>query len=204
MRQQLGASPTRTLDGVTKTYIDTGLAECLQITNNLSDVNNAATSRTHLGLGTAAVMTGPSGAIVGISDAQTLTNKTIAYASNTITGLPYDLSMVVFGASTTRVAGSSGDNPMGIRLQRACTLTSITYRVNTQDSSGSSSFPTTGQLLRNGSVVSAATGTWQWNTAGTTVTFSQACSVGDIITINLNVIGTSPGTGLVVDVTGSF
>lgn len=37
----------------------------------------AATGRASLGLGTAAVMAGPSGAIVGTSDAQTLTNKTL-------------------------------------------------------------------------------------------------------------------------------
>ena len=45
--------------------------------NNLSDLNSASTARTNLGLGTAATMTGPSGTIVGTSDTQTLTNKTI-------------------------------------------------------------------------------------------------------------------------------
>jgi len=39
--------------------------------------SSASGARTNLGLGTAAVMAGPSGAIVGISDTQTLTNKTI-------------------------------------------------------------------------------------------------------------------------------
>ena len=37
----------------------------------------AATGRTSLGLGTAAVMTGPSGTIVGTTDTQTLSNKTL-------------------------------------------------------------------------------------------------------------------------------
>ena len=46
----------------------------------LLDDANAAAQRTTLGLGTAATMTGPSGTIVGTTDTQTLTNKTIGLA----------------------------------------------------------------------------------------------------------------------------
>ena len=45
--------------------------------NNLSDLQSVSTARTNLGLGTAATMTGPSGTIVGTTDTQTLTNKTL-------------------------------------------------------------------------------------------------------------------------------
>lgn len=44
----------------------------------LLDDNDAAAQRTTLGLGTAATMTGPSGTIVGTTDEQTLTSKTLS------------------------------------------------------------------------------------------------------------------------------
>lgn len=57
-----------------------GTAAIVSVTTagkNLLDDADAAAQRTTLGLGTAATMTGPSGTIVGTTDEQTLTNKTL-------------------------------------------------------------------------------------------------------------------------------
>ena len=80
-------------------------AGALMSTNNLNDVDNAGTARTNLGLAIGsdvqahntnlddfASKTAPTGTVVGTSDSQTLTNKTIDPASNTIDGDKLDIT----------------------------------------------------------------------------------------------------------------
>lgn len=92
----------------------TGTASTATVTaagKALLDDADAATQRTTLGLGTAATMTGPSGTLVGTTDTQTLTNKTLSGALEVVgASVPATLSAANGGIQkftlTTNWAGS--------------------------------------------------------------------------------------------------
>ncbi len=106
-------------DGSTWLNAYASLSGALLATNNLSDLNNTATARTNLGvaigtnvqawdadLDTWATKTAPSGTVVGTSDSQTLTNKTIALGSNTVSGTLAEFNTAVTDADLVSIAGS--------------------------------------------------------------------------------------------------
>lgn len=110
-----------------------------------------------------------------------------------------DLSIVVFGANTTRAVGT-GDFPFGVKLQRAVTFTSVTYRCATNDAGGNMIV----ELRKNGApIVSSSTPIQPAaQVSGATVTGSWAFAAGDIITINVSQVGSAPGNGLIADIAG--
>lgn len=118
----------------------------------------------------------------------------------TAAGQAYDWCEVVFGKSTTRAVGT-GDFPFGVKLQRPATFTSVTYRVATADASGNLVV----ELRKNGTTVSGSSATIAAasQVAGGTATGSWSFTTGDILTVYVTAVGTTPGLGLIADIKGT-
>lgn len=110
-----------------------------------------------------------------------------------------DVCLVAFGKDTARATGT-GDNPFGVKMQRAVTFSSVTYRAATADASGNLVV----ELRKNGVAVSgsAATIAAASQVAGGTATGTFAFAEGDILTVQVTGVGTTPGKGLVADIKG--
>ena len=83
------------------------------------DYADAATARTTLGLGTAATMTGPSGTIVGTTDTQSLSNKTLT--APTVTD--YSESVVTANTTTAYTISLTSGTVQNLTLTGNCTFT---------------------------------------------------------------------------------
>jgi hypothetical protein len=137
----------------------------------LLDDADAAAQRTTLGLGTIATLAAPSGTIVGTSDSQTLTNKSIDLGTNTLTGSVAEFNSALQSESFATLAGSEtltnksidlGTNTLtgsvaefNSALQSESFVTSSGSISSTFGSIdvGSSSITTTGTLSATGDVV---------------------------------------------------
>lgn len=110
-----------------------------------------------------------------------------------------DVSIVSFGASTARATGK-GDFPFGLKLQRAVTFSSVTFRVATADASGNLVV----ELQKNGSTVAGSSTTIAAasQVAGGTSTGTWSFAAGDVLGVAVTAVGTTPGKGLIADVKG--
>jgi hypothetical protein len=140
----------------------------------------------------------PTGAVNNIS-----TNGVTAFGVPVVTsggaGQVADVSVVGFGASTARAVGT-GDFPFGVKLQRAITFTSVTFRAATADASGNLVV----ELRKNGTQVAGTPTTIAAasQVAGGTSTGTWAFAAGDILTVQVTAVGTTPGKGLIADIKG--
>lgn len=147
------------------------------------------------GTNTLAVATGGTDYVVPGGALGTPSSGTV---SNCV-GQVADVSVVAFGASTTRATGT-GDFPFGIKLQRAVTFSSVTFRVATADASGNLIV----ELRKNGSTVTGTSTTIAAaaQVTGGTSTGTWSFAAGDILTVSITGVGTTPGKGLVADIKG--
>ena len=131
---------------------------------------------------------------VATSDSRLSDNRT-----PTAAGQVADVSIVGFGAATARAVGT-GDFPFGVKLQRAITFTSVTFRVATADASGNLVV----ELRKNGTQVAGTPTTIAAasQVAGGTTTGTWAFAAGDIISVQVTAVGTTPGKGLIADIKG--
>lgn len=135
-----------------------------------------------------------------VADAVSTSDSRLSDARTpTAAGQVADMSIVAFGANTAREAGT-GDFPFGVKLQRAITFSSVTFRVATADASGDLVV----ELRKNGSQVAGTSTTIAAasQVTGGTSTGTWAFAAGDILTVYVTAVGATPGNGLVADIQG--
>lgn len=200
-----GGIPATDLDNATQGLLNNSL----QKSGNLSGLASASSARTNLGLGGAATLSvGTASGTVAAGDDARFTNtrtpsaNSVTKAMLTANLIPYDYSFLAVGPVNTRAVGAS-DNSLGVRVPRAITLQAVFFRCATADASGNLVV----ELRKNGAQIAGTSVTIASGSqvAGSGVTgLSVALVAGDILTVQITAVGTTPGKGLVADITGAW
>ena len=182
----------------THTKSDVGLGNV----NNTADADKPISTATQTALDakvpTSRTITAGTG-LTGGGDLST--NRTISIASGGVSLTELASAAKAEGFSYLHSIGTRavglGNLVDGIVIPYAMTLTSVKYRMGTADASGT----TTVELRKNGSTVSGTSGTA--STSPSAVTGTWSFSAGDILTVYITAIGTTPGLRLTADVIGA-
>ena len=196
------------------------LSGALLTSNNLSDLTNTTTARSNLGvaigtnvqawdadLDTWATKTAPAGTVVGTSDSQTLINKTISGASNTITNIGNSSltnSDITINGTSTSLGGSinvgtvtsvsaltlgTTGTDLSSTVANSTTTPVITLNVPTASASNRGALSSTDWSTFNGKQAALVSGT---NIK--TVNGSSLLGSGDVGTITVSYGGTGATT----------
>jgi hypothetical protein len=126
---------------------------------------------------TMSVVTAPSGTIVGTTDTQTLTNKTLNLASNTLTGTTAEFNTALSDGDFATLAGSETLTNKTVNLGNN-TLTGTTAQFNAALSDGDFATLAGSESLTNKTIDLSSN-----MLSGTTAQFNTALSDGDFATL---------------------
>ncbi|UAK38458.1 hypothetical protein K8O93_01235 [Gordonia bronchialis] len=112
--------------------------------------------------------------------------------------IPADMSIISFGKDTTRATGT-GDNPFGVKVRRAVRIKTVHFRCLTADASGNLvvELRKNGTAISGSSVTIAAASQVAGSVSGT---IDVDLAAGDILTVQVTGVGTTPGRGLTADI----
>ena len=176
----VGDSDTQTLTNKTisaDNNVISGLpASSMVITNASGEVD-----------GSAAAILAPSSAVVGISDTQTLTNKTISVTGNSISGLPATSFAYTSGSGTLDGTGSVKAIPDGVVVGTTDTqtLTNKTLTSPTLTGATLNGAVTQETYVLSGTAVNPANGSIQTRTLTGNLTLTDSLAAGQSVLLML-------------------
>ncbi|WP_067573715.1 hypothetical protein [Nocardia acidivorans] len=178
------------------THAAADISDATTIGRSVLTAASSGTARSAIGAGTSSLAIGTTaGTACEGNDARLTNARTPAVGTS-----PYDLALTILAQGTTRAVAAS-DFTGGVKLPRAATFTSFSVRGNTADASGNLVV----ELRKNGTLIAGGTNTVAAasQVAGGVVTGTFAYAAGDILTVAITGIGTTPGKGLIVELLGT-